>query len=97
MHRRNLRVDIDFLAKGLEEATAVVLMATPCTKSLRGGSGGHKHGGDEERKLCWQCANVSWSGLGSGQPSVLMLKLMMLERETMAYVKKTAMRHKRGE
>ena len=77
--------------------TAVVLMATPCTKSLRGGNGGHKHGGDEERKLCWQCANVSWSGLGSGQPSVLMLKLMMLERETMACFKKTAMRHKRGE
>ena len=24
--------------------TAEVLMATPCTKSLGGGSGGHKHG-----------------------------------------------------
>ena len=47
--------------------TAVVLMATPCTKSLGGGNGGH------------------------------MLMLMMLERETMVCVKKTAMRHKRGE
>ena len=31
--------------------TAVVLMATPCTNSLEGGSGGRKHGGDEGRKL----------------------------------------------
>ena len=27
--------------------TAVVLMATPCTKSLGGGTGRHKHGGYE--------------------------------------------------
>ena len=27
--------------------TAEVLMATPCTNSLGGESGGHKHGGDE--------------------------------------------------
>ena len=32
--------------------TAEVLMGTPCTKSLGGESGGHKHGGDEGRKLC---------------------------------------------
>ena len=42
--------------------TAEVLMATPCTKSLRCESGGHKHGGDEGRRLCWKCAAVSWSG-----------------------------------
>ena len=30
--------------------TAGVLMATPCTKSLGGGTGGHKHGGGEGRK-----------------------------------------------
>ena len=45
--------------------TAEVLMATPCTKSLGGGSGGHKHGGDEGRKLCWKFATVSGSGAGS--------------------------------
>ena len=37
----------------LEECmTAVVLMTTPCTKSLGCESGGHKHGGDEGRKFC---------------------------------------------
>ena len=40
-------------------ATAVVLMAAPCTKSLEGGNGVHKHGGGEERKLCWKSATVS--------------------------------------
>ena len=33
---------------------AVVLMATPCTESLGFESGGHKHGGDEGRMLCWR-------------------------------------------
>ena len=33
--------------------TAVVLMANPCTKLLGGGSGGHKHAGDDGRTLCW--------------------------------------------
>ena len=32
--------------------TAEVLMATPCTKSLGGESGGSKHGGDVGRRLC---------------------------------------------
>ena len=31
--------------------TAVVLMATPCTKSLGGGGGGCKHGGEEGREI----------------------------------------------
>ena len=44
--------------------TVQVLIATPCTKSLRCESGGHKHGGDEGRRLCWKCAAVSWSGAG---------------------------------
>ena len=52
---------------------AEVLMATPCTKSLGGASVGHKHGEDEGRMLCWKFATVSWSGLGSGRPSMLML------------------------
>ena len=39
--------------------TAEVLMATPCAKSLGGGSGGHKHGGDEGRRLCWKFATAS--------------------------------------
>ena len=38
--------------------TAAVLMATPCTKSLGGGNGGHKHGGDEGRRLRWKFATV---------------------------------------
>ena len=33
--------------KEQEGMTAVVLMATPCTKSLGCESGGHKHGGDQ--------------------------------------------------
>ena len=44
--------------------TAVVLMATPCTNSLGGRTGGHRHGGDEGRKLCWKFTSVSWSGAG---------------------------------
>ena len=31
----------------------MVLIATPCTQSLGGGTGGHKHGGGEGRKICW--------------------------------------------
>ena len=46
--------------KEQEGMTAVVLMATPCTKSLECESEGHKHGGDEGRKRCWKF--VSWSG-----------------------------------
>ena len=45
--------------------TAAVLMATPCTNSLGGESGVHKHkvcGG--RRQLCWKFAAVSWSGAG---------------------------------
>ena len=44
--------------------TAEVLMGTPCTKSLGGESGGHKHGGDVGSRLCWKFAAVSWSGAG---------------------------------
>ena len=33
---------------------AEVLMATPCTKSLGGESGGHKHEGCGWRRLCWK-------------------------------------------
>ena len=32
--------------------TAVALMATPCTNSLGGESGGHKHAGCGGRRLC---------------------------------------------
>ena len=42
--------------------TAEVLMATPCTNSLEGESGGHKHEGCGGRKLCWKFAAVSWPG-----------------------------------
>ena len=44
--------------------TAEVLMATPCTNSLGGESGGQKHEGCGGRRLCWKFAIVSWSGAG---------------------------------
>ena len=44
--------------------TAEVLMATPCTNSLGGESGGHKHEECEGCRLCWKFAAVSWSGAG---------------------------------
>ena len=34
--------------------TAEVLMATPCTNSLGGESGGHKHEGCWGRSACWK-------------------------------------------
>ena len=34
--------------------SAEVLMATPCTNSLEGESGGHKHEGCGGRRLCWK-------------------------------------------
>ena len=50
--------------KKRKDNTAVVLLATPCTKSLGCERGGHKHGVDEGRKLCWKFATVSLSGAG---------------------------------
>ena len=46
--------------------TAVVLIATPCTKSLGVEGGRQKHGGNEGCKLCCKFATVSWSGGGEG-------------------------------
>ena len=42
--------------------TAEVLKATPCTNSLGGESGGHRHEGCGGRSACWKFAAVSWSG-----------------------------------
>ena len=39
--------------------TAEVLMATPCTNSLGGESGGHKHEGCGVRRLFWKVDDVS--------------------------------------
>ena len=39
--------------------TAEVLMATPCTNSLGGESGEHKHEGCGGRRLCWNLAPAS--------------------------------------
>ena len=50
--------------------TAAVLMATPCTNSLGGESGGQKHEGCGGRSACWKYAAVSGSGAG-GRPSIL--------------------------
>ena len=44
--------------------TAAVLMATPCTNSLGGESGGQKHEGCGGRSACWKYAAVSGSGAG---------------------------------
>ena len=49
--------------------TAVVLMANPCTNSLGGESGGHKHEGCGGRRLFWKVADVSWSGADSAESS----------------------------
>ena len=47
--------------------TAAVLMATPCTNSLGGESGGQKHEGCGGRSACWKYAAVSGSGAGGRQ------------------------------
>ena len=52
------------LPKEREGVAAEVLMATPCTNSLGGESGGHKHEECEGCRLCWKFAAVSWSGAG---------------------------------
>ena len=44
--------------------SAEVLVATPCTNSLGGESGGHKHEGCGGRSACWKFAAVSWAGAG---------------------------------
>ena len=49
--------------------TAAVLMATPCTNSLGGESGGQKHEGCGGRSACWKYAAVSddgWVALSTG-------------------------------
>ena len=51
--------------------TAVALMDTPCTNSLGGATAGHKHGGDEGRKLCWKFCHRFL--VGTVRPSMLML------------------------
>ena len=48
-------------------AKDVVLLSTPCTKLLGGGSWGHKsrkQKGGEGCKVCSTFATVSWSGAG---------------------------------
>ena len=49
---------------------AEVLMATPCTNSLGGESGGHKHGGDVGRRLCWKFCTSSPPFLGRERAAV---------------------------
>ena len=52
--------------------TAVVIMATPSTNSLGDGTGGHRHGGDEGRRLCWKFATLS--GRQRAAVDILMLR-----------------------
>ena len=49
--------------------TAAVLMATPCTNSLGGESGGQKHEGREGRSACWKLRRV-------GDEQILFLMMM---------------------
>ena len=56
----NMRV----CTKERKGVTAAVLMATPCTNSLGGESGGQKHEGCGGRSACWKYAAVSGSGAG---------------------------------
>ena len=65
--RRHKRRIWAFVRKSGRGMTAEVLMATPCTKSLGCESGGHKHGGDEGRRLRWKCAAVSFVVRKSGR------------------------------
>ena len=58
--------------------TAAVLMATPCTNSLGGESGGQKHEGREGRSAYWKYAAV-W--VGSGRPSRYVLAPTRLEKK----------------
>ena len=39
--------------------SAEVLLATPCTDSLGGESGGHRHEGGEGRSVCWCLFTIS--------------------------------------
>ena len=45
-----------------EVLSNLVLMATPCTISLDGESGGHRHEECGGRSACWKYAAASWSG-----------------------------------
>ena len=56
----NMRV----CTKERKGVTAAVLMATPCTNSLGGESGGQRHEGCGGRSACWKFAAVSGSGAG---------------------------------
>ena len=60
-------------AKERKGVTVAVLMATPCTNSLGGESGGHKQEGCGGRKLCWKFqdevhAHETASAKGGGAP-----------------------------
>ena len=77
--------------------TAAVLMATPCTNSLGGESGGQKHEGCGGRSACWKFAAVS----------EMMMKVGFIEntakrassfskREKVGFIENTAMRHRWG-
>ncbi len=61
--------------------TAGGFLAIPCTNSLGGGTGGHRHEGGEGRKLCWKFA-TSWSGADGGG---------------VGFIENTARRYKRSE
>ena len=51
--------NICICTKERKGVSAEVLMATPCTNSLGGESGGRRHEGGEGRSVCWKFAAVS--------------------------------------
>ena len=55
------RETMGFFCMERKRVAAEVLMATPCTNSLGGESGGQKHEGCAGRSACWKYAAVSGS------------------------------------
>ena len=58
-HLEGQTENICVCTKERKGVSAEVLMATPCTNSLGGESGGHRHEGGEGRSVCWKFAAVS--------------------------------------
>ena len=68
---------------------AEVLMAIPCTNSLGGESGGHKHEGCGGRRLCWMLRETLVCIKRTAK------EVFKTERKV-GFIENTAMRHRRG-
>ena len=63
--------------------TAAVLMATPCTNSLGGESGGQRHEGCGGRSACWMFAAVSIFA-GDWRLKLMMMFILLYSLESKA-------------